>query len=177
MMRLFVNGVAASAGGGLTYLRNVLPRLAEKQDLQTFVAIDPNFRNQIPQLSNISYLESPVSYGAARRFLWEQLDLPRYIRATKVDCLLSAGNFALKNSPVPQVLLSGNYLYLSQDFRSDLRVRHEYATLMGHDIRAYLAKSSISWADCTVAPSQAFADDLRMWAGKKKIVSIHHGFD
>jgi glycosyltransferase involved in cell wall biosynthesis len=177
MMRLFVNGVAASAGGGLTYLRNVLPLLAEKQYVQTIVAIDPIFREQIPRLPNISYLESPIAYGAARRFLWEQFNLPNHIRAAKADCLLSAGNFAIKNSPVPQVLLSGNSLYLSQDFRRDLQSRNEYGALAGHCVRTFLAKRSIAWADCTVAPSHAFADDLQKWSGEKKIVSIYHGFD
>jgi glycosyltransferase involved in cell wall biosynthesis len=177
MMRVFVNGVAASAGGGLTYLRNVLPHLSAKEDVQTTVAIDPSSHDQIPHLPNISYLESPASYGAARRFLWEQFDLPTQIRSAKAGCLLSAGNFAVKNSPVPQVLLSGNSLYLSQDFRRDLRERWEYKTLAGHYARTYLAKRSIAWADCTVAPSQAFADDLHKWTGEKKIVAIHHGFD
>jgi glycosyltransferase involved in cell wall biosynthesis len=158
-------------------LRNVLPLLAAKEDIQTTVAIDPNFYDQIPRLSNISYLESPASYGAARRFLWEQFDLPSKIRTTKADCLLSAGNFALRSSPVPQVLLSGNSLYVSQGFRSDLRKRREYAALAAHVIRTHFAKRSVSWADCTAAPSQTFANDLQKWTGEKKIVSIHHGFD
>jgi len=34
----------------------------------------------------------------------------------------------------------------------------------------------MNWADVTVAPSDAFAEELRRWTGKK-VVSIHHGFD
>jgi glycosyltransferase involved in cell wall biosynthesis len=33
----------------------------------------------------------------------------------------------------------------------------------------------VNAADCTVAPSEAFASDLRQWTGKD-VVSIHHGF-
>jgi glycosyltransferase involved in cell wall biosynthesis len=176
MMRLFINGTAASAGGGLTYLRNVLPHLSLRNDIQTTVAIDPNFREFIPKPSHISFVES-LPYGPGRRFLWEQSGLRKQIQSANADVLLSAGNFAMRDSPVPQVLLSGNSLYLSRDFRRDLMNRWEYRTMLEHRLRSFLAKRSIAWADCTVAPSQAFANELRQWTKSKKIVAIHHGFD
>jgi glycosyltransferase involved in cell wall biosynthesis len=43
-------------------------------------------------------------------------------------------------------------------------------------IRGYFAKRSVEWADRTVAPSQAFADDLRRWTGRD-VMAVHHGFD
>jgi glycosyltransferase involved in cell wall biosynthesis len=39
-----------------------------------------------------------------------------------------------------------------------------------------LAKWSIHDSDCVVAPSEAFAEELRRWTGKP-VGSIHHGFD
>lgn len=176
-MRIFVNGTAASAGGGLTYLRNVIPYLARKEDVQTTVAIDPNACSQLSFPPNIAVLRSPHGQGAGRRFLWEQFRLAKQIRAAGADILLSAGNFALRKSPVPQILLSGNSLYLSKDFVRDLRKRREYRMLAEHYSRSVLAKRSIAWANCTVAPSQSFADGLRQWTGECKIVSIYHGFD
>jgi len=44
-MHLFLNGLAASAGGGLTYLRNVIPHLSSRTDLRTTV---PNSARQEP---------------------------------------------------------------------------------------------------------------------------------
>ena len=35
MIRLFINGLAASAGAGLTYLRNVIPHLARRPVLHS----------------------------------------------------------------------------------------------------------------------------------------------
>lgn len=176
-MRLFVNGAAASAGGGMTYLRNVIPILSLRKDVQTIVAIDPNSYSQLPLPANVTVLKSPLGQGAGRRFLWEQFRLPGQIQAAGADVLLSTGNFALRKSPVPQVLLSGNSLYLSKDFSRDLGNRHEYRMLVEHYVRSALARRSIAWADCTVAPSQAFASDLRRWTGREKIIAIHHGFD
>ena len=43
MMHLFINSLAASAGGGLTYIRNVLPHLATQLDLNVTVALSPAF--------------------------------------------------------------------------------------------------------------------------------------
>jgi glycosyltransferase involved in cell wall biosynthesis len=114
--------------------------------------------------------------GAAGRFWFEQAHLPALIREARADVLISAGNFALRKSPVPQILLSGNALYLSEDFRSDLRSRGEYAIWLETLARAALAKRSILWADCTVAPTRAFAAELQRWTGKT-VKAVHHGFD
>jgi glycosyltransferase involved in cell wall biosynthesis len=47
---------------------------------------------------------------------------------------------------------------------------------MDTHLKGILAKWSIGAADVTVAPSEAFAHELRQWTGRK-ITSIHHGFD
>jgi glycosyltransferase involved in cell wall biosynthesis len=176
MMHLFLNGLAASAGGGLTYLRNVVPHLAARADLQATVLLSPRLRREFEGAPNLSFLELETRGGAAWRSYQEQKLLPGLIRDSGAEVLISAGNFALRNSPVPQVLLSRNSLYTSADFVLDLRRRHEYAIWMDTRAKGILARHSIQWADCTVAPSQAFADELRSWAGKK-VLAIHHGFD
>ncbi len=43
-------------------------------------------------------------------------------------------------------------------------------------IKGGLARRSIGWADRTVAPTEAFAQELRRWTGHD-VVAIHHGFD
>lgn len=174
MMRLFINSLAASAGGGLTYIRNVLPHLAEPADLGVTVALQPGLRDEFADFANIQFLEPRISQ--ARRFFYEQSALPDLIRGTQADVLLSSGNFALRRSPVPQILLSRNSIYTSTDFFRDLLSRHEYRMWLNTRLRARLAKRSIRWADLTVAPSEAFAAELRRWTGVD-VLAIHHGFD
>ncbi len=176
MMHLFLNCLAASAGSGLTYVRNVVPQLSGRAELQATVALSPHLRKELGSPSNISFLEIEVPGGAARRFCWEQTFLPGMIRKSGADVLLSAGNFALRRSPVPQILLSGNSLYTSPDFYGDLRARRAYYIWLDTRVRGFFARRSVRWADCTVAPSKAFADTLREWAGGK-VISIYHGFD
>ncbi len=174
-MRLFLNCLAASAGGGLTYVRNVIPHLAAVPGLQIALLSAPGVGKEFLAFANVELIELELS--SARRSYYEQLELAKLLRAWRAEILLSTGNFALRNSPVPQILLSRNSIYLSPDFYRDLLSRHEYRLWLDTRIRGVLARKSIHWADVTVAPSEAFAVDLRRWSGAKNIVAVHHGFD
>ena len=175
MIHLFVNGLAASAGAGLTYIRNVVPQLSMRGDVRATVALSPELRRELGDPANISFVEMKPR-GAALRFWQEQTLLPGLIRRSGADVLVSTGNFSLRRSPIPQILLSGNSLYTSADFYRDLIRRREYGLWLDTHLRGVFAQRSILWADCTVAPSAAFAEELRRWTGKD-VANIHHGFD
>jgi glycosyltransferase involved in cell wall biosynthesis len=176
MIRIFVNGLAASAGAGLTYLHNVIPHLLALPEVHTTLAVQPALRPNFERLRSVELICPEDISGAARRFLFEQWKLPHLIQKSGADVLISTGNFALRKSPVPQILLSGNSLYTSPDFFRDLRSRREYFMLIDNFVKGLLARRSAHWADLTVAPSQAFADALKRWTGGEAAV-IHHGFD
>jgi glycosyltransferase involved in cell wall biosynthesis len=176
MIRLFINGLAASAGGGLTYLRNVIPHLARRSDAETTILLNPAMRREFKDLGNISLIEDDAVLAAGRRFIHEQKRLPKLIRRSGAQVLISAGNFALWRSPIPQILLSRNALYTSSDFFRDVRARGDYAIWADTMIRGWLARRSISRAEITVAPSEAFAQELSLWSGRK-VRALHHGFD
>ena len=116
MIRLFINGLAASAGAGLTYLRNVIPHLARRTDSQATVLLSAELRREFAEFPNISYRDASPRGGVVGRFLFEQTTLRRLVRRSGAQVLISAGNFALRDSPLPQILLSGNSLYVSTDF-------------------------------------------------------------
>jgi glycosyltransferase involved in cell wall biosynthesis len=176
MIRLFINGLAASAGAGLTYLRNVIPQLARRTDAQATVLLSAELRGEFAELPNISFAEASPNRGVAGRFVFEQTKLRSLTRRSGAQVLISTGNFALRHSPVPQILLSGNSLYLSADFYRDVRKRGDYMLWADTLIKGWFARRSVHWADVTVAPSKAFAEDLRKWTGKN-VLSVHHGFD
>ena len=176
MIRLFINGLAASAGGGLTYLRNVIPHLARRVDTKTAVLLNPAIRREFGELPNISFVEIAETSGVFRRVLREQMTLPKLIRRSGAQVLISTGNFALWNSPVPQILLSRNSLYTSGDFLRDVRSRGDYTIWADTVVKGWLARRSIRGANITLAPSEAFAQELSQWSGRK-VLSVHHGFD
>ena len=173
-MRLFINSLAASAGGGLTYIRNVLPRFAATSDLQIIAAVSSELRQEFRGLENVEFVEFYLP--VARRFWHEQVKLPDIIRGCHADVLLSTGNFALRKSPIPQILLSRNSIYTCRDYYRDLRRRHEYRAWLDTRLRSILAKKSIDWADVTVAPSDCFAGELQRWTGGP-VLAVRHGFD
>jgi len=176
MTHLFINAAAASAGGGLTYIRNVLPCLAARNDVRVTVLLGETLRGEIEESDRTAVLCPKLPTGAAARIWFEQRNLPALIRRSGADVLLSTGNFALYRSPVPQILLSRNALYLSSDFQRDLRERGDYRLWLDTELKSLLALSSVRTANCTVAPSAAFARDLSLSSGKE-ILCIHHGFD
>ena len=176
-MHLFFNALAASAGSGLTYVRNIAPALARRSDLRATFLLRPELRREMGRWPNVAFEDVPNAPSTARRFYWEQQEIPKLVRQRKVDVLVSTGNFAIRKPPVPQVLLSGNSLYTSRDFRRDLRSRREWKMLADNSIKSFFAARSVGWADVTVAPSEAFATELRMWTRSRSVVAIHHGFD
>jgi glycosyltransferase involved in cell wall biosynthesis len=175
-MHLFLNCLAASAGGGLTYLRNVAPHLSARTGVRTTVAASVSLQRELGKIPNLTWADLKTNQNSAIRFLQEQIKLPHAIRDCGADVLISAGNFALWKSPVPQILLSGNSLYTSEDFYRDLRTRGDYRLWLDSRIKGVFAKRSVHWADRTVAPSLAFAEELRKWT-RAPAISIHHGFD
>src|SRR5438874_8800300 len=102
MIRIFVNGLAASAGAGLTYLHNVIPHLSALPGVHTTLAVQPGLCREVERLSNVDLICPPKISGTARRFVVEQTKLPDLIRKSRAQVLISAGNFALRKSPVPQ---------------------------------------------------------------------------
>jgi glycosyltransferase involved in cell wall biosynthesis len=174
-MRLFIHALGASAGGGLTYLRNVVPQFASHPEVEVALLAGPECTAQISP--NVHVLEREAqSRRTMSRFLWEQRVVPHLIRRERADVLLCTGNFAIWKSPVPQILLSRNSLYTSQDFLRDLRSRHAYGLLADTYLKSHLARKSVQRAEITVAPSEAFAQELAAWAARGVRV-VQHGFD
>ncbi len=176
MIHPFLNGLGASAGAGLTYIYNVVPVLSAMPDVHTTLALQPHLRREFESFPKVTLADAPVPSAAASHFWFEQQHLAAVIRRSRADVLLSAGNFALRKSPVPQILLSGNSLYVCADFYRDLRRRNEYGLWLDTRLKGTFAKKSVQWADCTVAPTRAFADQLQRWTGRN-VVAIRHGFD
>ena len=97
MIHLFINALAASAGGGLTYVRNVIPHLASRRDVRVTIALDARLRHELQTSPNISFVEAENSNTAAR-FWYEQRAVRASIKESRADVLLSAGTFSLWTS-------------------------------------------------------------------------------
>src|ERR1700684_1250110 len=92
MIHIFINALSASAGGGLTYVRNVLPRLAGREGVRTTLLVGGILRAEIPESAQVRVLSESPPGGSGRRFWYEQRQLPHRIRDSGADILLSTGN-------------------------------------------------------------------------------------
>ena len=130
-----------------------------------------------PDLPRVSLLELDNSGGSSRAFLAGTVDCRRLIRRSGADVLLSAGNFALRKSPVPQICSRRNSLYTSTDFLRDLRHRRAYGLWL--DTRLKRQDGSTLHRAGRTAPSlrpRPSHRELRQWTGRD-VIAIHHGFD
>jgi len=182
MPRVLINALASTAGGGITYLRNVLPRLEKLDQQNRYVALVPpkqfddyaRFESDRVMIATVSSLG-----GAAGRLLLEQTWLRAFARRRKIDVLVSLGNFALLGTPIPQILFNRNEIYFSHEFARDLRSRKHRFTLASHRLKSLLARASIKQAQINVTPTAALADRIHAFDGlsEYKFEVLHFGFD
>src|SRR5579864_8948874 len=135
MIHILINALAASAGGGLTYVRNVIPHLGTHGDVWTTLLLNASLRRELQAPANVAFIEREMPSSAFKRTWFEQRTVRESIRRSGARVLLSAGNFALWNSPVPQILLSRNSLYTSRDFYRDLNARGDYRLWLDTQIK------------------------------------------
>jgi glycosyltransferase involved in cell wall biosynthesis len=182
MANVLLNALASTAGGGITYLRNVLPRLSESHDLNRyFVLVPAGHLNHFSGFATerLSVETAEISGGSLGRLLWEQTVLRSHINTRNINVLVSLGNFALFASPAPQILFNRNDLYFSDYFERDLKDRGLYPGLISHRLKSLLARYSIKHADINVTPTKAFADRIRRHngLGDSDFEVLHFGFD
>lgn len=183
MAKVFIHASAATAGGGLTYVKNVLPRLAALGDRhQWHVLLAPKIAelmkssaggsvNIIPAPSDIS---NPI-----KRVLFDQWQLRNRIKRENFDVIVATGNFGLWYPPVPQILLSRNPLYFSEQHCIELKRRglwKEYAAILA---KRQLALWSIKASSFNVPPTAAFQNHIARFGSINPTTfrPIHHGFD
>ena len=181
MGQVLINALASTAGGGVTYLRNVLPRLGRIDPARPYLVLVPP--GQLAACRGLAggrvrVETARVRGGALGRFAWEQAWLRPRLRRRAVDVLVSLGNFALLAAPVPQILFNRNDLYFSPDFARDLRARGRYGALVAHAAKSWLARLSARTAAVNVAPTAAFAERVCARAGgARPFVVLPFGFD
>lgn len=106
------NAMSARVGGGLTYARNQVAALGERDDLRLVVLSSPWNHERLRAVVEGSavHVERVDVPNAAARFVWEQVRLPA--RARSYDVLVSPANFGPLWSPVPHIVIQQNPNYV-----------------------------------------------------------------
>lgn len=181
MIKVLLNGLASTAGGGVTYLKNVLPLLSRSDRAQSYLVLVPpsRFKDFAIFQGERMQVETIEIDGALKRMWWEQTGLRDLIKSSGGNVLVSLGNFALMRSPVPQILFNRNDLFFSEEFSQELQRRHLRRELAAHKFKSWLAGESIKRATINVTPTNAFADRIRSRRklSQNAIETLQFGFD
>ena len=95
-MRILINVLSATGGGGMIYINNLLPGLAQVDDHNEYLVLTAPWQDfwdfKLP--SNFRVVEAPLPplRSVVRRLVWEQVGLPSYLHSQMVDVLFSVAD-------------------------------------------------------------------------------------
>ena len=170
-IRVLVNGIHAKSGGGVTYLRNVLPLLAEDSELEIhlflhrdqfelFGVLDERVRLHLLNFNN----------GFFSNLIWEQCALPILARIMTVDVTVSPANYGPLFAPAQIIMLRNSLAVAGKETRPIKRLYWGGLTLM----------TALSLLSCrrAIAVSDYARKALTFGLGGRfqgKVTVIHHG--
>jgi glycosyltransferase involved in cell wall biosynthesis len=117
-LRVLVNGIHAKSGGGVTYLRNIMPLLAADDELELHLFIHRDqfaLFGTIHERVRIHLLDFPP--GFFTNLLWEQLALPIFARVMRVDVTLSLANYGPLAAPAQIIMLRNSLAVVGKETR------------------------------------------------------------
>jgi len=169
-LRVLVNGIHAKSGGGVSYLRALLPRLAEDSRLRLTLLIH---RSQLPLFEpidpRIALHAVDLPSGMVRELAWEQFRLPALARRLGAQVVFSPANFGPLALSRQVVVLHNDVTVAKFERRPAKKVY--WAALKG------LTILSLARVRRAVAVSAYAADALSFGCARlrRKVRVAHHG--
>jgi len=160
-MKIIVNAISAKTGGILTYTKNLMRSLAERNiDVVFALPSDTELQADVPAI----YL-SADRMGPVHRLLWEQIVWRRIVRSHKPDILFSSANFGLLAPPVPQVLLVREGGLFDPFYLTNVAPSLYTKPIFHRIARRRLIIASARASDMVMTPTETMKDLLVSWAG------------
>jgi glycosyltransferase involved in cell wall biosynthesis len=130
-LRILVNGIHAKSGGGVTYLKNILPILAEdaelelhlfihKEQFELFEVVDERIRVHLLDYRN----------GFFFNLVWEQFALPILARSMSIDVTVSPANYGPLMAPAQVIMLRNSLAVAGKETRPIKRLYWAGLTIM-----------------------------------------------
>jgi len=170
-LRVLVNGIHAKSGGGVTYLRNILPLLANDPELEIHLFLHRG------QFELFSIMDERIrvhllnfNSGFFSNLFWEQFALPILAKNMSVDVTLSPANYGPLLAPAQIIMLRNSLAVAGKETRPIKRLYWGGLTIM----------TALSLLTCrrAIAVSDYARKALTFGLGKrfqKKVVVVHHG--
>lgn len=105
-VRVLINGLHAKSGGGVTFLRNILPRLADDERLEIHLILHIDQHALFSPLDpRLRLHEQDFNPGIWRLLIWEQFVLPIKARTISANVTFSPANYGPLLVPSPIIML------------------------------------------------------------------------
>jgi glycosyltransferase involved in cell wall biosynthesis len=166
-IKVLINGLHAKSGGGVTYLRNILPHFADDARISWHLLLSESQLKLFPEIDPRITLHAPETPSGMKGLLiWEQLRLPRLAKEWEIDVTFSPANYGPLFAPKPVILLRNALAVGEEDKRWDKRLY--WAVL-----------SAVTWASIKTAKEviavSAYTRDAVAKTEAKRVKIIHHG--
>jgi glycosyltransferase involved in cell wall biosynthesis len=105
-VRVLINGLHAKSGGGITYLQNVLPYLADDPRLQLHLLISTDQLPVYPPVDERIRIHAiDLKQGLGRLLAWEQVSVPIIARVMNADVTFCPSNYGPLFAPNLVIML------------------------------------------------------------------------
>ena len=122
-LRVLINAVHSKSGGGLTYLRNVLPLLAREMDVHVAIQADQEADvRPISEQAGLTLHVLPVQGKLVTVLVQEQVAVPLLARRTGADVVFSPANYGPILGPPTVILLRNAFEVTELDPRLSKRL-------------------------------------------------------
>ena len=162
---ILVNALHSKSGGGVTYLRNILPFLAADPEIDLHLCIQGFQKALIPDgLEDVTIHEVGDKIGFWHLHVREQLDVPRLAKRIKADVVFSPANYGAIFAP-RQVLLIRNALSVAWLERRPAKLAYWALVYMGTYLSLAFCANAVSvseYAKRALGPTMMKKFDTRI---------------
>ncbi|GAB4267451.1 MAG: glycosyltransferase family 1 protein [Candidatus Rifleibacteriota bacterium] len=177
-MKILINAVSARAGGGVSYLLNllqILPRIAPEFEILAVVP-DNVLPNPFIYPKNLEIkIIRAASGNVFKRFLWENTELIKLCREWQADLLFCVANvIPLRKPPCQVVVIIQNVAPFTPRVFKQLKRFEPITDLLRMYLLKILGNFAIRNSDQVISLSHATARLLKKFTNKKSEV-LYHG--
>ncbi len=170
-VRVLVNGLHAKTGGGVTYLRNVLPLLAGDPEVKVHLCVHEDQRPLLPDdLGGVTVHFLSFKSGFWRLQFREQVEVPRLARRIGAHVTFSPANYAPLAAPNSVILLR-NALSVAFVERRPVKLAYWAAVYLATALSLIVCRRAIAVSD--YARRSTGGALLRLVGGR--IIVVPHG--
>ncbi len=143
-IRLLFNGLHSKSGGGVTYLRNILPLLAHDEDVEVHLCVHEDQRELLPEgIEGVTVHFLNFKSGFWRLAFREQIELPRLARKIGADVTFSPANYGPLLAP-NNVILLRNALSVAFVERRPAKLGYWAVVYLGTALSLFACRRAIS---------------------------------